>query len=146
MTLAAPGSTTELPAHVELLIGGMTCGACANRVERTLNKLDGVTATVNYAAEKVATDGVVVDGSSAIDAALVSGEAVPVEVTAGDGVVGGRAMTGTAGTAIRYPRRGMARGPCGAVPSWLSVDARGWGSSARRRGRRSWRCCAWAPV
>ena len=39
--------------------------------------------------EKIATDGVVVDDSSAIDAALVSGEAVPVEVTAGDGVVGG---------------------------------------------------------
>ncbi len=39
--------------------------------------------------EKVATDGVVVDGSSAIDAALVTGEPVPVEVGAGDGVVGG---------------------------------------------------------
>ena len=38
--------------RVELRIGGMTCGACANRVERTLNKLVGVTATVNYATEK----------------------------------------------------------------------------------------------
>ena len=38
--------------RVELRIGGMTCGACANRVERTLNRLDGVTATVNYATEK----------------------------------------------------------------------------------------------
>ena len=51
MTVLAPGSTAE-PATVELLIGGMTCGACANRVERTLNKIDGVTATVNYATEK----------------------------------------------------------------------------------------------
>ncbi|MGW5266599.1 cation transporter, partial [Microbispora sp. NPDC004025] len=30
---------------VELSIGGMTCASCANRIERKLNKLDGVTAT-----------------------------------------------------------------------------------------------------
>ncbi|MGY2065716.1 heavy metal translocating P-type ATPase [Blastococcus sp. SYSU DS0619] len=45
----APGSATS---DVELLIGGMTCASCANRVEKKLNKLDGVTATVNYATEK----------------------------------------------------------------------------------------------
>ncbi|SDK60349.1 heavy metal translocating P-type ATPase [Nonomuraea jiangxiensis] len=38
--------------QVELSIGGMTCASCANRIERKLNKLDGVTATVNYATEK----------------------------------------------------------------------------------------------
>ena len=38
--------------HVELAIGGMTCASCANRVERKLNKLEGVTAIVNYATEK----------------------------------------------------------------------------------------------
>jgi Cu+-exporting ATPase len=38
--------------HVELPITGMTCASCANRIERKLNKLDGVTATVNYATEK----------------------------------------------------------------------------------------------
>jgi len=38
--------------QVELAIGGMTCASCANRIERKLNKLDGVTATVNYATEK----------------------------------------------------------------------------------------------
>ncbi|MEU4324100.1 heavy metal translocating P-type ATPase [Nonomuraea dietziae] len=37
---------------VELSIGGMTCASCANRIERKLNKLEGVTATVNYATEK----------------------------------------------------------------------------------------------
>ncbi|HEY3738104.1 MAG TPA: heavy metal translocating P-type ATPase [Jatrophihabitans sp.] len=37
---------------VELLISGMTCSSCANRIERKLNRLDGVTATVNYATEK----------------------------------------------------------------------------------------------
>ena len=40
------------PEHVELPITGMTCASCANRIERKLNKLDGVTATVNYATEK----------------------------------------------------------------------------------------------
>ncbi len=34
---------------VELVIGGMTCGSCAARIERRLNGLDGVAATVNYA-------------------------------------------------------------------------------------------------
>ncbi|GAA1325404.1 heavy metal translocating P-type ATPase [Brachybacterium rhamnosum] len=37
---------------IELEIGGMTCASCANRIERKLNKLDGVSATVNYATEK----------------------------------------------------------------------------------------------
>ena len=37
---------------LELPITGMTCASCANRIERNLNKLDGVTATVNYATEK----------------------------------------------------------------------------------------------
>ena len=37
---------------VELQIGGMTCASCANRIEKKLNKLDGVTASVNYATEK----------------------------------------------------------------------------------------------
>ncbi|SFO58509.1 Cu+-exporting ATPase [Pseudonocardia ammonioxydans] len=50
-------TTTQPDGHgttqeIELAIGGMTCASCANRVERKLNKLDGVTATVNYATEK----------------------------------------------------------------------------------------------
>ncbi len=39
-------------ARVELDISGMTCAACANRIEKKLNKLDGVRATVNYATER----------------------------------------------------------------------------------------------
>ena len=42
----------QRPQRVELAIGGMTCASCAARIERTLNKLDGVTAAVNYATEK----------------------------------------------------------------------------------------------
>jgi Cu+-exporting ATPase len=40
--------------RLELSIGGMTCASCAMRIEKKLNKLDGVTATVNYATEKAA--------------------------------------------------------------------------------------------
>jgi Cu+-exporting ATPase len=39
-------------AEVELAISGMTCASCAARIEKRLNRLDGVTATVNYATEK----------------------------------------------------------------------------------------------
>ncbi|MGI5396365.1 heavy metal translocating P-type ATPase [Streptomyces sp. CA-251251] len=45
-------STTSAPAEVELAIGGMTCASCAARIEKKLNRMDGVTATVNYATEK----------------------------------------------------------------------------------------------
>ncbi|KUN35109.1 carbonate dehydratase [Streptomyces longwoodensis] len=47
MTTTAPGGTA-----VELAIGGMTCASCAARIEKKLNRMDGVTATVNYATEK----------------------------------------------------------------------------------------------
>ncbi|MFD7865623.1 heavy metal translocating P-type ATPase [Streptomyces sp. NPDC059783] len=39
-------------SEAELTIGGMTCASCAARVEKKLNRMDGVTATVNYATEK----------------------------------------------------------------------------------------------
>ncbi len=50
---AAPATIGE-PARdrVELSIGGMTCASCASRVEQALNRIDGVTATVNYATER----------------------------------------------------------------------------------------------
>ncbi|PLW65824.1 heavy metal translocating P-type ATPase, partial [Streptomyces sp. DJ] len=48
MTTTATPSTSE----VELAIGGMTCASCAARIEKKLNRMDGVEATVNYATEK----------------------------------------------------------------------------------------------
>jgi Cu+-exporting ATPase len=41
-----------MTARIDLTIGGMTCTSCAHRVERTLNRLDGVVATVNHATDK----------------------------------------------------------------------------------------------
>ncbi|MEV1291988.1 heavy metal translocating P-type ATPase [Pseudonocardia sp. NPDC049635] len=60
MTATLPPTGTPVQ-EIELAIGGMTCASCANRVERKLNKLDGVSATVNYATERAkvtAPDGV----------------------------------------------------------------------------------------
>ncbi|MFJ2016225.1 heavy metal translocating P-type ATPase [Streptomyces nodosus] len=50
-TAPAPLEGTAL-SQVELAIGGMTCASCAARVEKKLNRLDGVSATVNFATEK----------------------------------------------------------------------------------------------
>ncbi|MFF2012305.1 heavy metal translocating P-type ATPase [Streptomyces sp. NPDC058195] len=43
---------TAADSTAELAIGGMTCASCAARIEKKLNRMDGVTATVNYATEK----------------------------------------------------------------------------------------------
>ena len=47
----APG-TGSSPTTLDLVIGGMTCASCAARIEKRLNKMDGVSATVNYATEQ----------------------------------------------------------------------------------------------
>ncbi|QKV69806.1 copper-translocating P-type ATPase [Streptomyces harbinensis] len=44
--------TSGVQDRVELAIGGMTCASCAARIEKKLNRLEGVTASVNYATEK----------------------------------------------------------------------------------------------
>ncbi|RGD61663.1 Cu(2+)-exporting ATPase [Kitasatospora xanthocidica] len=51
-------STPDLGARdrVELSIGGMTCASCAARIEKKLNRMDGVEATVNFATEKARVD------------------------------------------------------------------------------------------
>jgi len=49
-------SADVTPERLELPVEGMTCSSCANRIERKLNKLDGVQASVNYATEKAAVE------------------------------------------------------------------------------------------
>ncbi|HOQ52207.1 MAG TPA: heavy metal translocating P-type ATPase [Micropruina sp.] len=52
-TETAPAPQPDaLGERVELDVAGMTCAACASRIERKLNKLDGARATVNYATER----------------------------------------------------------------------------------------------
>jgi Cu+-exporting ATPase len=56
--------------RIELAIGGMTCASCANRIEKRLNKIDGVTATVNYATEKASIQ----PGSASTDVLIAAVE------------------------------------------------------------------------
>ncbi|MDQ0939285.1 cation-translocating P-type ATPase [Streptomyces sp. V1I1] len=67
--------TTTVPetAEVELAIGGMTCASCAARIEKKLNRLEGVEATVNYATEKAK---VTYRGGVAVDDLVATVEAV----------------------------------------------------------------------
>ena len=51
--MTAPVTARAVPRdNVDLAITGMTCASCAMRIEKKLNKLEGVSATVNYATEK----------------------------------------------------------------------------------------------
>ena len=87
--MAAPTAPT---AHVELPITGMTCASCANRIERKLNKLEGVTATVNYATEKasVTFDAEAVAPEQLLGAVEAAGyqATLPSDATGGDGAAG----------------------------------------------------------
>ncbi|MEQ3542427.1 heavy metal translocating P-type ATPase [Pseudonocardia tropica] len=71
MTATLPPSGDQV-REIELAIGGMTCASCANRVERKLNKLDGVSATVNYATEKAKVSAPGGVGTDALVAAVES--------------------------------------------------------------------------
>ena len=78
-------TATEGRQHVELAITGMTCASCAARVEKRLNKVQGVTATVNFASEHaaVAFDPAQVDIEDLIGAVEAAGygAALPEAVT-----------------------------------------------------------------
>ena len=74
MALTDQSPTTD---RIDLTIGGMTCASCAMRIEKRLNKLDGVTASVNYATEKAR-----VDASVPIDPALLIAEVEKAGYTA----------------------------------------------------------------
>ncbi len=84
MTASNTTETFELP------ITGMTCASCANRIERKLNKLDGVTATVNYATEKARVE---------FDAEAVAPEQLVEAVES----IGYRATLTTAATSVSEP-------------------------------------------
>jgi Cu+-exporting ATPase len=56
-TTAAAPTTSATAREVDLEITGMTCASCASRIERKLSKLDGVTASVNFATERAHVSG-----------------------------------------------------------------------------------------
>ncbi|MEU6465643.1 heavy metal translocating P-type ATPase [Streptomyces sp. NPDC046976] len=93
MTTTTPGA-----AEVELAIGGMTCASCAARIEKKLNRMDGVEATVNYATEKAkVTFGADIEVADLIATVEATGytarEPEPPRAEPGSG--GGAAVAGT---------------------------------------------------
>ncbi|GGS18728.1 carbonate dehydratase [Streptomyces aureoverticillatus] len=66
---SAQTTQTTQGTQVELSIGGMTCASCAARIEKKLNRMEGVAATVNYATEKAK---VTYDGADVAVADLIA--------------------------------------------------------------------------
>jgi P-type Cu+ transporter len=66
-------ASTTATAAVELVLGGMTCASCAARIERRLNKIDGVDASVNYALERAS---IITEGTVSIDELIAAVESV----------------------------------------------------------------------
>ena len=80
--MAEPAVTVPSQAAVTLNIGGMTCGSCSARIERKLNRLDGVHAEVNFAVEQahvVHDPAVTVDDLIAVVEGIGYTAALPVE-------------------------------------------------------------------
>jgi Cu+-exporting ATPase len=84
----ATQSASTAQRSVDLQIGGMTCASCAARVEKKLNRMPGVEATVNYATEKahlVLPEGTTVaDAIATVETTGYSATAPPPPATSGD--------------------------------------------------------------
>lgn len=103
---------TSGAARVELAIGGMTCASCAARIEKKLNRMEGVEATVNYATEKA---GVTYAEDVSVDDLIATVEATgysarrpdPPRPEDGDGATAsaGRGEDGSGGELLPLRRR-----------------------------------------
>ena len=100
---AVTGEASSAPLEMELSIGGMTCAACAARVEKKLNAIDGVTATVNLVTERaILTAPVAVPAQQLIDAVEQAGyHAEVLRSAAGDAGDEPAAAAGTGTDAAR---------------------------------------------
>ena len=87
-------SGAALRALLELGAKDVTVLRAGNEVRIPIGQLVVDDRFVVRPGEKIATDGVVEDGSSAVDASMLTGESVPVDVTTGDAVVGGTVNAG----------------------------------------------------
>jgi Cu+-exporting ATPase len=90
MTAGPQAARPDAPARIDevrLDITGMTCASCANRIERKLNKLDGVQASVNYATEAatVRFDPARVDTDRLLDTVSAAGYSAALPVPPADG-------------------------------------------------------------
>ncbi len=89
---------------IELAVGGMTCASCAARVERTLNRLDGVEASVNYATGKAT----VRTAAAPLDALVAAVERLGYEAEPVEADPGGRSAGSGVDRQITSLRRRLA--------------------------------------
>ncbi|MFC7624201.1 heavy metal translocating P-type ATPase [Microlunatus sp. GCM10028923] len=79
---------TDRAGRIELDIGGMTCAACATRIEKKLNRLEGATAIVNYATERAVVTGLTADRApdvvEAVRKAGYTADVIPTDTEAAD--------------------------------------------------------------
>ena len=104
-------------ADIVLVVGGMTCGACAARIERRLNRLDGVSATVNYATGRAYVTSLGGREPGELISVITSaGYTAELPSPAGDGLAG-VARPGPGKQTHRWPRRRSwpPRGASGAI-------------------------------
>lgn len=127
--MGSPGTTTTSVGggRLELIIGGMTCASCANRVEKRLNRLEGVTATVNYATERAHVEfGGEVTGDDLIAQVEKAGytAALPAPDVTRDEDDGTRALRGrlVISALLAVPVAVLAMVPALRFPSWAWVS------------------------
>ncbi len=122
-------STSQRPVNalevIDLEVGGMTCASCAARIEKKLNKLDGVEASVNYATEKAnvrVPEGVSADDLIAVVektgyTAKLPAPRTPAPPVSGGGAGGASAAAGPAadGTNAANPATAASTGTDGAA-------------------------------
>jgi Cu+-exporting ATPase len=113
-------TTTPGVAEVELAIGGMTCASCAARIEKKLNRMDGVEATVNYATERAKVtfreDVTVSDLISTVEATGYTAREPRPESARTDGPASGEDSTQEESEELRSLRRRLITAVTLAVP------------------------------
>jgi Cu+-exporting ATPase len=121
----AASTPAEATRRVDLAIGGMTCASCANRVERKLNRLDGVSASVNLVTEIARiTAGDQVSDADLIRTVETTGYTATRPSTAHPSKPAVRASTaGPSGTAVRPDTADPSNPGAGTVPSTATDDA-----------------------
>jgi Cu+-exporting ATPase len=104
-TERAPGA----PERIELPITGMTCASCAARIEKKLNRMEGVEASVNYATERAAVefDPAIVAPDQLVETVRATGYDATLPPPAGAEAAGGEA--GEAATAQEDPTAALRR-------------------------------------
>ncbi len=112
--------TSEPAERMDLEIEGMTCASCAVRIEKSLNRLDGVHASVNYAAESAAVrfDPKLVSVEQLVGAVRSAGYAARLDVSERDAETGTARLRLVVSAGLTVPLALIAMVPPLQFPGW----------------------------